>query len=185
MYHISNDKRVKKSADLVAEGILQCMETKKFTEITVADIQRASTVGRSTFYRLFDNTSDVLSYLCDQVFEQADREYAQIEELDADETTFRFIRIWMENKRLLKGIIESNRTDLIFQAHMKYLNSGTDTFFPMSEMDEAQKMYLMTMLTACTSALLTAWIKNGAKESAKQLQMRMRECFQALGNIFQ
>lgn len=63
----------------------------------MSDVQRASTVGRSTFYRLFDNTADVLAYLCDWIFEQAGREYAQLSKLTVDETTLRFICIWMED----------------------------------------------------------------------------------------
>lgn len=185
MYHISNDKRATKSADLVGAGMLKCLEQKAFTEITVTDVQKASAVGRATFYRLFDNTADVLSYLCDSIFEKVSKEYAEFNSLNADETMLTFIRVWMENKTLLKAIADSNRMDFIYQSHIKYLLPVRDRFLPQNTMDETQNTYLVTTLTACTSAFLTAWSRNGAKESAEQLQLRIKECFRTLGQIFE
>ncbi len=63
MYHISKDERAKKSAIKIGNGLLRCLKTKEFYQITVTDIQKTSNVGRATFYRLFDNITDVLSYL--------------------------------------------------------------------------------------------------------------------------
>lgn len=185
MYHISNDKRAVKSAELIGQGMLKCLQAKNFENITVTDVQKSATVGRATFYRLFDNTADVLSYLCDGIFEQAGKEYKRLTETNAEQTTLTFIRIWIKNKVLLKAIVDSNRTDFIFRAHMKYLTPSKDDFFPGNEMDEVQTVYLMTVLTACTSAILTAWLANDGKETAEQLQIRIKECFRTLGKIFE
>lgn len=95
-----------------------------------------------------------------------------------------FIQIWMKNKILLKAIVDCNRTDFIFNSHIKYLSPLKNVFFKGNNMDEIQNSYLMTMLTACTSATLTAWLANGAKESAEQIQIRIKECFKTLGEIF-
>lgn len=185
MYHISNDKRAIKSAELVGQGMVKCLQTKKFADITVTDVQKASMVGRATFYRLFDNTADVLSYLCDDIFEQAGREYKELTNPDAEQTVLTFIRLWMKNRELLKAIVDSNRMDFIFRAHMKYLTPSKEEFFKESEMDEVQAVYLMTVLTACTSAVLTAWLANGGAETAEQLQSHIKECFRTLGKIFE
>ena len=60
MYHISNDIRTQKSADLIANALNEYILKKDFTEITVTDLQKASSVSRSTFYRLFDNIVYIL-----------------------------------------------------------------------------------------------------------------------------
>lgn len=54
MYHIKNDKRARASTELICAGLLACMKEKPFARITITDVQRASTVSRSTFYRNFD-----------------------------------------------------------------------------------------------------------------------------------
>lgn len=63
MYHIKNDKRAEKSAKLICDAMLQLISTKSFSEITVSDIQRVSSVSRSTFYRCFDCLADVLELM--------------------------------------------------------------------------------------------------------------------------
>ena len=60
MYHISKDKRALQSSELIYNGLLECIKKKPFDQISVSDLQKASGVARSTFYRAFDNISDVL-----------------------------------------------------------------------------------------------------------------------------
>lgn len=68
MYHIKNDKRCQKSAARIGEAFRTVLAGKQLSEITVTDIQKASGVGRSTFYRLFDNIDDVLLYVAEDEF---------------------------------------------------------------------------------------------------------------------
>lgn len=69
MYHIKNDKRAQASSELICAGLLACMKEKPFARITITDVQRASSVSRSTFYRNFDCLEDVLALLCDRGFQ--------------------------------------------------------------------------------------------------------------------
>ncbi len=184
MYHISNDLRAKKSAQNIGNGLLNCLQSKNFTEITVTDVQKASSVGRATFYRLFDNITDVLSYLCDNIFEKAGREFEAANNPNSKETSLKFIKEWMNNKILLKAIVDCNRLDFLYNAHSKYLGGNKDYFFPETSISDEQMTYLMMTMTACTSACLVAWSKNGAYETAEQLQNRLKNCFNALYGIF-
>lgn len=66
MYHIKHDKRAESSVELICTAVLELLETKPLGEITISDVQRRSTVSRSTFYRNFDSLEDVLALLCDR-----------------------------------------------------------------------------------------------------------------------
>ena len=68
MYHISNDKRAIQSSELIYNGLMECIKKKPFDLITISDLQKASGVARTTFYRAFDNLSDVLYWKCDACF---------------------------------------------------------------------------------------------------------------------
>lgn len=70
MYHIKSDKRARCSSDMICSAMLQTLGEKPFEEISVSDIQRCSTVSRSTFYRHFDSLEDVLALLCDRGFQE-------------------------------------------------------------------------------------------------------------------
>lgn len=184
MYHISNDERAKKSANKIGNGLIRCLKNKNFTEITVTDVQKTSNVGRATFYRLFDNISDVLSYLCDNVFEKVGQKYKVMKEFDSKEASLKFIREWMDNKDLLKAIVECNRLDFIYNSHIKYVNHNTGLLFSNLSCSEEQLNYLLMTMTACISACLSAWLKNGGYETAEQLHDRLSNCFKTLCNIF-
>lgn len=184
MYHISNDERARKSAMKIGKGLINCLNNKNFTDISVTDVQKASGVGRATFYRLFDNITDVLSYLCDNIFEKVGYEYKKMNTFRPKETSLRFIQEWMNNKNLLKAIVDSNRMDFIYNSHTKYICNDVSRFFPNLTISKEQLNYLLMTMTACTSACLSAWLKNGANETAEQLQKRLNECFKILGSIY-
>lgn len=184
MYHISNDLRAKKSADKIGLGLLKCLNFKNFAEITVTDVQKTSSVGRATFYRLFDNITDVLSYLCDSIFEKVGYEFETMTKFNQKESLLKFIQEWMNNKILLKAIVDSNRIDLLYESHSKYIGNNLNYFFPGLSINKEQTNYLLMTMTSCISACLTAWIKNGAYESAEQLQNKLFNCFSILSNLF-
>lgn len=184
MYHISKDKRAKKSAQKLGDGLLRCLNNKSFNDITVTDVQKASGVGRATFYRLFDNITDILAYLCDNIFEKVGCEYKGINKDNSKETSLKFIREWMNNRTLLQAIVDCNRMDFIYSSHAKYIGNHSELFFSSTSVPKEQLNYLLMTMTACTSACLSAWVKNGAYETAEQLQDRLSGCFKALCNIF-
>lgn len=183
MYHISKDKRAYNSANKISKAMMECLKIKNFTDITVSDLQKNSKIGRATFYRLFDNTADVLLYLCDKIFIDAGKEFEKIESPTADKTTLCFIEKCMENKTLLTAIVESNRIDFLHNAHKKFLNLEQNFFFP--NLTKEDLSYLTTTLTACTCAFIVSWIQNGSKESAKELQIKLKLCYKTLGEIFE
>ncbi len=182
MYHIPNDKRAYRSADKICTALSECLKHKKFADVTVTDIQKKSNTGRATFYRLFDNTADVLSYLCDKVFIEAGKEITEIPYPTADKTTLCFIEKCMQNKALLTAIIQSNRIDFLHNAHKKFFKLGHEYFFPNLTPDELS--YMTATLTACTCAFIVCWIQNGGKETPFELQKKLKLCFKSLGNIF-
>jgi AcrR family transcriptional regulator len=68
MYHIADDRRARRSASMVADGLMACLREKTLAKVRIADITGAAGVGRATFYRLFDGVDDVLRWRCDAVF---------------------------------------------------------------------------------------------------------------------
>ena len=67
MYHISDDPRAQASVKRICEALIDHTKAKPLSEITVSDLSRNFGISRTTFYRLFDNTVDVLEYACDQM----------------------------------------------------------------------------------------------------------------------
>lgn len=77
MYHIKEDIRAERSALMLYEGLMSILKDKKLNKITVSDISKASTVGRATFYRNFDEIIDILYWRCDTEFSRVLRGFTE------------------------------------------------------------------------------------------------------------
>ncbi len=82
MYHISDNKRRIESAELLSDALFKILEHKPYEEITITDLQKSSSVSRSTFYRLFDNIDDIFHYQLDMIFSTLKEELLHIDHKD-------------------------------------------------------------------------------------------------------
>ena len=175
MFHIKSDKRSQTSAKLVCDAMLQLLEIKTFDEITISDIQRKSTIGRATFYRLFDNTIDVLHYLCDQIFENITLQQKDLNQ-PPSQTMILFIQQWMNNDILLKGIMESGHIEVLYRVIFPRMEDAKQLLHFDVCTDDDSTDYLINIATTALIGGLSAWMKHGKRETAD-------EVFQSIKNV--
>jgi AcrR family transcriptional regulator len=106
MYRIGNDKRKTQSAKLVSKGLEELMRTEDYANITVTQIVKASGVGRATFYRLFDDKSDVVLYRMELVFTELLQRLGP--DTDSDVAVQSLFDIWLSQKELFLSLIQAN-----------------------------------------------------------------------------
>ncbi|MBP3484576.1 MAG: TetR/AcrR family transcriptional regulator [Oscillospiraceae bacterium] len=171
MYHIKQDKRAKASVELICAGLMDCLSQKNFADITISDIQRSSTVSRSTFYRNFDCLEDVLSLMCDRVFEDAFSS-------DSGEMRQEVFSAWFKNKKLIETIVQINRGDLLFES----LRRSAVKFgrFPRLEQGSELYNYLISIIASTMMGIIVTWVESGKKEDEAELKSVIGQCFAAL-----
>ena len=174
MYHIKSDKRAQASAQLIGNAMMELLKVKNFDDISVSDIQRQSTVGRATFYRLFDNTVDVLSWLCNQIFDtMANRNALPTENMV--ESMISFIGTWMEHELLLQAIIRSGHIEVLYEMLYRRMKEAGDLLFPDLQLENGKADYLVSIASTAMIGGLSAWLKHGKTESAEQVFENIRE----------
>ena len=174
MYHIKSDKRAQASAQLIGNAMMELLKVRNFDDISVSDIQRQSTVGRATFYRLFDNTVDVLSWLCNQIFDtMANRNASPTENMV--ESMIAFIGTWMEHEVLLQAIIRSGHIEVIYEMLYRRMKEAGDMLFPDLKLETGKADYLVSIASTAMIGGLSAWLKHGKTESAEQVFENIRE----------
>lgn len=169
MYHIRNDKRSRQSAELIYNGLLHCIKKKSFDQITISDLQKTSGVARTTFYRSFDNISDVLFWKCDLCFYEAlvhDSQDAFMDEIELSRSYFSY---WAKHSDILELLVQINRQDIIYACHMKNADILQKRFGEIPGLPTAHGNYFMAIRTGFTISVLTAWMKGGRKESPEEL----------------
>lgn len=181
MYHIPNDKRAQRSAEALCMGLLDCLEHKRYTDVTVRDLSMASGVSRATFYRLFDNISDILTWKCECLLQQALKQ-AKLQ-LSLPAVLEGFVQSWMDNKLLMDALIRCNRTEILYEVHGKYTEEMKDIFLPDITVNRIQSEYLSALLAAILPAAFRVWIKY--PEEPLEMVDRFRESLKLLDKMFQ
>lgn len=184
MYHISNDKRSVQSAELIYQGLLKCLEKKSFDQITISDLQKASSVARTTFYRAFDNLSDVLYWRCDLCFKEALRDFEPSVFPSELELAKHYFSYWMEHSDILALLIQINRQDIIYACHMKNAKALEQSFGTLPGLDKTSARYFMAIRTGVTISMLKAWLDGGRKETAEELLKIVEKQFAILRTGF-
>lgn len=182
MYHISNDKRSATSAELIYQGLLDCMKKKPFEKITISDLQKASSVARTTFYRSFDNISDVLYWKCDICFQEVSGKYEPQQFPNEIELSLHYFRYWMNHSDILELLIRINRQDIIYACHMKNAKLLQERYGTIPGFPESQSNYFMYIRTGFTISILTAWLDGGRKETPEEIIEILREQLMILAN---
>lgn len=119
MIHVKDDKRSKKSASLLVDGLAKCLKDKQIENITISDIQKASGVSRATFYRLFDTVEDILAYKCEELAHDLKTRFMN-KDKDPNEDFLLFsIKYWIENNAYIEAMYRSNRSDIFQDALIK------------------------------------------------------------------
>ena len=182
MYHIREDKRSAQSAELIYQCILKLMDQKSYDLISVTDIQRKSGIARTTFYRCFDNISDVFLWKCDEAFHTAFSTYHPPAFRGEFDLARHFVNYWIQNYKILEILMRINRLDIIFTCHMKNAYILEEKYGVLPNFPRAHTEYYVSVRTGFTISILLAWLKGGRKENADEIIEIIREQFAVLKN---
>lgn len=152
MYHIPNDERAKRSAEKIYRSLRHILFTKRLEEVTISDIQLECGVSRSTFYRLFDNITDVLSMKL-SFFMDA---YYDTYPAKTDKILY-FYSYWDKHSDLI--YLLSKQAEFILKDTLKKKIS-THTIYD---------IYYIEAQASIISALLCKWVERGKKESLLEM----------------
>lgn len=178
MYHIKNDKRAIASAELIYVGLCQCLDKKPYEQITISDIQKASTVSRATFYRHFDRIDDVLYWYCNRSFDEVLNSYSYSQNAPMYDFCRHFINYWSENSKILEILMQINRMDIIYNCHIEHLNSIVAINLQNAPFLDKHYEYFLGVRTGVLVGFFMAWLKSGRKESADEVFQIIKEQFE-------
>lgn len=169
MYHIPKDRRALRSASCLFQGLKLRLKSKAFKEITVSDLQKASGVSRSTFYRLFDNPADILEWKLDSCFDQL------LESIPENQHTLdlamvrHFFTYWTSQLELLDLLDEVRQPFLIPRAIARFGDRIQGRFDDCIISDPVQDRYFQSMRFGMLMGFMRTWMDNGHKESVDQM----------------
>ncbi|MFV0560532.1 MAG: TetR/AcrR family transcriptional regulator [Enterococcus sp.] len=175
---IKRKKQVDQSTKWLVEGLLQLMERKNYSDITVQDIATRAGLSRRTFYRHFDSINALLLVEIKKVvlnlFDFLKKEKPQ----NFSELVVLFFIFWEQQKILLELLNKNNLVPLLITELSK-----ESTHSLLGEIFLEDDAYAYSFALGGISNLLTTWIKRGMVESPMQLKGTAEEISNHLRNI--
>ena len=100
-HHTEEKQRL--TEELIKNGLLQVLRGKRYSEITVSDICRAADISRGTFYRRFENISNVYAAIFADMAELTSTMHDRLT-ASPDQYKVPLCRLLRENKKY-RGIV--------------------------------------------------------------------------------
>lgn len=176
MYHISEDPRAKVSAQRICEALIDHAKSKPFSEISVSDLSRNYHISRTTFYRLFDNTVDVLEYACDQMGRNI---LLNVHGSNPKELTIHAISALSEYHALIELLCRSGNLDIFQRVQETYLPLST-----LAAGMDLQCPYFHRLLAQMIPTSIEVWLSEGQKDSPEEVYGKLCRSIHMLGQWF-
>jgi len=114
------DPRVQRTRELIREALIELIEEKGFSRITVGDIADRATVNRVTFYKHYKNKYDLVERIFEGAFEKlargmsaSDGEFSSLAKLiplpgDTPQSMVDLFNYFAANARLFRAMLSSD-----------------------------------------------------------------------------
>ena len=168
MYHVSNDLRAKKSAELICKGLEKCLEEKPLQKIRISDIYSKSYVSRSTFYRLFDSIEDIFAYECDIIRNETINAVKDKDFKDKNAEVIYCIKLWMKHEALIKAIVENRLIGVLYDSHMRNAKD-LKKLYSYYQKDDSEFNYFVSVLVSLIFTALTIYFQNNGEKSVEEI----------------
>ncbi len=116
------------SKRMIREGLLRCLQKKKFENITITELCREAQVNRTTFYNHYQTPKDVLDEISWEIVQQIEAIFQKTE--SEENAVLSVLKLLQENKDMLKIIFSASTAPstykTVIQAFSHFWNSSGD-----------------------------------------------------------
>jgi AcrR family transcriptional regulator len=177
MYHIKNDQRAIRSAEMLYDGLGKLMREIPFSAIKVKDLVEAANVGRTTFYRNFDEIEDILRLRCDQVFDGLIVyliEYTQKHGKGSLTTLLKpLLRYFYLHSEIIELLMIARRLDIAQSSFHRVAEPFKIRARTLFDVEEEYIDYGVAIRIGFTTSILVHWIGTGKKQAPDELADRL------------
>lgn len=168
-----------KSQQWLAETLLELMETKPYTEISIKDICNHADLSRQTFYNFFESKEELFRFLLRSSYEDKLNSFDRI--LTSNEAVVAFITTVSENHKLVDAIAKNNLGNLVADEIFNSITHFLSRFVPNIDTNKDYAYHIVLLSGALTHFLLY-YAKQNDDISEKELT-RILESFLS-GKLF-
>lgn len=184
MYHIKDDPRAIRSADMLFEGLATLMQEMPFADIKITDLVEASRVGRTTFYRHFDEIEDILRLRSDQTFDEMMQHIIAFVREHGNESRMILLkpvlRYFDSHSEIIDLLLQADRLDIAMASFHRAIapyKERAQAYY--DGVDPAYIDYGTTIRVGIVTNIVVRWIETGKQEPpddlAEALNMMLKD----------
>lgn len=151
------------------------MKEKPYVDISITKLVGRAMVGRSTFYRNFDDMVDILYWQCDRQFAQVLCGYVEYGQKDGFGLLEYVFGYWQKNSEILELLLSINRIDIIYDCFGKNSSIVMDDIQERLKLPYEQHDYFLSIRIGVFIGVMKTWLQNGKREKAHQLSSMVGE----------
>ena len=149
-------------------ALMQLMNVKHFSEISVTDITKRAGVSRMAYYRNYKDKQEILTSHLDSLF---DTYWNQIHLMNQSDFQlaclyFGYLR---ENKLYIKNLIDHGLSQLILDRHDLYLSLIFKELYQNTNLDDVSQKYTISFFSGGLFKLLLDWVQNDMSETDQEM----------------
>ncbi len=161
-----NNPTALKSQQWLTETLLELMEEKSYTDISIMDICKKADLSRQTFYNYFESKDELFRHLLRKTYEDKLLSFDSIP--SSDEAISAFVSTMKENPRLVSAIVKNNMGNLVSDEIFKSITHFLNRFIPHFE-SQPHFSYYIVLLSGSLTHFLTYYAKNNNEMSEKEM----------------
>ncbi len=162
------DRRLLKTRQAVFEAFARLLQKQKYSSITIQDIIDKANIGRTTFYSHFETKDDLMIAFIDMIFESLKLSESIAFDTASLSAIFSHIN---ENSRLIKDIINTECSELLFRKFKNYWNEivALGDYTPSAGQIKVPVEILANHMSTTLIELIKWWLNSNTSYSSEQM----------------
>lgn len=158
------DKRKINSKGWLYLALLDLVKSKNIAEVTVSELTKHASIGRATFYRLYNSIDEILIEEIKSEIDQFLNYIQNFENYDGVNYLKEFLEYWNTHSEVIEVLLKANKTQLFYQV--------------MNEMTYKENIsYDFCFIVGGSTHALVTWIANGRKGTMDEITQQISSKF--------
>ncbi len=167
----TNDRRVKMTKMLLRDALVELLQHKHISKISVTNLCETADVHRSTFYTHYADQYDLLKQIQADVVQNI-RHYMEQQSIDtkppvSKQMLIPILEYGKKNADLISVLLSDNCDNTLEIEIMRFVN--VISLAHLNRYDDQMKEYVIIFGVSGSMAILKEWLKNGTKQSTEAL----------------
>jgi AcrR family transcriptional regulator len=167
----TNDRRVKMTKMLLQDALVELLQHKHISKISVTNLCETADVHRSTFYTHYADQYDLLRQIQTDVVQNI-RHYMEQQTIDTKPPVSKqmlvpILEYGKKNAALISVLLSDHCDDTLENEIMRFVN--VISLSHLNRYEDDMKGYVVLFGVSGSMAILKEWLKSGTKQSTEAL----------------